>query len=149
VTSSLRPEYTAEQVEESRARLESCLGCTWSPYAFPYTEIRTILSEVKRLTLQVESAEAENRNARTALGCKDDESLWSHAVSLGYEIDSLRSRLESAERDTAIVDWMLAVGFITVDGKAPDVHPTRDNLRSCMEEYAAHSPTPTQGGTNG
>jgi hypothetical protein len=147
---STRPEYSPEQVEASVERVlrQMVNG------PLPDEDTATVIVDSESFL----NLHSDIRTILSALAKADDSRAeWERTANafaadvVGYveEIASLRSRLESAERDTAIVDWLLAVGFITVDGKAPDVHPTRDNLRSCMEQYAAHSPTPTQGGTNG
>src|SRR6185312_12115300 len=58
------PEYTAEQVAEVVEGLNAIItepAECWQPTHISRDDIRTVLAEIKRLTLQVESAEADTK----------------------------------------------------------------------------------------
>jgi hypothetical protein len=152
MTDTKAPEYTAEQVENAKVlRTAIAVLTELAGYADESgsatlldgdtRHIRTILSEVKRLT-----------------------GVFSQNLDLQIEIESLRSRLESAERDSKRLDWLdghagLVAGDLTPETqcrdaafgwvKVPRFGDSPRALRDAIDAASAHSPTPTQGGTNG
>jgi hypothetical protein len=137
MTDTLRPEYTAEQVAEAKRVLTR-----WS-HGSGFSEVRAvrcILSEVARLT-----------------------GVFSQNLDLQMEVESLRSRLERAERDSKRLDiveqmrlsvefWIIkADGTLECNVRDPDDEfvGTAKTLRDAIDAASAHSSTPTQGGTNG
>jgi len=93
VTDTLRPEYTAEQVAEVVEGLTAIItepAECWHPTHISRDDIRTVLAEIQRLTLKVESAGA---------GFTDEElhalslcAAWTDALSEGKGSDAVHRK---------------------------------------------------------
>jgi len=97
VTDTLRPEYTAEQVAEVVEGLTAIItepAECWHPTHISRDDIRTVLAEIQRLTLKVESA-------------GEDSKLLAWAIDAGliYNAGIVKTREELA-RDKADSDKM-------------------------------------------
>jgi len=140
MTSSTRPEYSPEQVEEAVLRLtimldnDATLGHAQAPNMIA-GHIRTILSALAK------AEDSRDEWQRTA------NAFASDVVGYVEEIALMRVRLESAERERDLMRpvvlharrWYHTIG---TDHDLGVEVPRYENL-------TAHSPTPTQDGTNG
>jgi hypothetical protein len=168
-----RPEYSTEQVEDAKIFFTDL--ARWSDKVLPGAEyIRTILSALAK------AGDARDEWQRTANAFAAD------VVGYVEEIAALRSRLESAERDTARLDFLIenadnnlrdeenGEAIVEVDayfdedtdrrvvewsvmgrgfpnGGGHELGESDVGFREAIDDAMsrAHSPTPTQGGTNG
>jgi chromosome segregation ATPase len=115
-------------------------------------DVQTLLAIVRSLRSRLESAEQLIALKQGIIEAAETR------------IRELASRLDSAERDTARLDWLQAsasseLRIRVIDGRTYltrwhrryiTSHDTvGESLRECVDDFAPHSPTPTQGGTNG
>ncbi len=123
------PEYTAEQVEAAKAELTDIAG--WNGYLPLSNSIRTILSalstaesEITRLTLQVESAEADRKRLDWLERTEHGALNWGETGSPAWSIES----------DSTMIS-----------GAIGDGNTLREAIDDAMAEFAARN---QEGGSN-